>query len=205
MPTASEPARPSAPKCELLAEHCTVDGSARLVLGSLVTVQPPAGWEFSTSEEQGIRIVPPQSGAIIAVVRLDGIKPDVVWPRLYSLLSELGIKGVEPKAVNLEAPQATWVADGLDIKAWQVEKSQLRAVSKQAKDPEMQGEPGALLVGLGQIDETNAVLAVAFLKRSAPAQLVEPIRQIMQGISRSVPQPISPPDSQVESSAPAAP
>lgn len=153
------------------------------MLANVVAVKAPLGWLYAQSEASGIRIAAPSSGATMAFVPVASTQPDVVWPKLYGLLGELDVTGVAPDAIDLKKPQATWPADELDVRVWQVEKPPRSRDRGQNKDPLMGDEPGALLVGLTEVDASHAVLCVGFLKRSAPSNLVEPINHVIRSMS----------------------
>lgn len=181
--TPTQEASPLMPECKSLTEGCVTDDVSRLPIAKVATIGPPAGWSYAFTADQGIRLLAPEGGATIAFERVDGTNPEVVWPHLYALLTKLHVTGVVPEAITLARPQDQWQAQGLRLQVWQVEESQKIGGTTRSKDPAIDGEPGALLVGITQIDATNAVLGVGFLKRSAPKALVPSIRQIMESLS----------------------
>lgn len=185
-PQAPPSPAPPPPDCSIQSS-CVADGQTRVAVGPLASVRPPAGWSFVTLPNGILRVVAPGEGAAMLFVRMEDTSAAHLWPNLYSSLADLKVTGVVPEAIDLAHPHGHWGEGDLRLRVWQVEKTQrVRGSASQARDPQLDGAPGALLIGLTSGD-APAILAIGFLKRSAPTDLVQPIRTTIESLSATSP------------------
>jgi hypothetical protein len=147
------------------------------VVFGAASVELPPNWIYSRADGSLVS-ESPDGGATLAFTVSTGGEA-AWWPAFERLFSRLGITGVEKAAVDFEEPTARWPAGVLEVELWQVETTSATA---QKEDPSLQGEPGALLMGVTRFGEDNAVIALGFLLRSASAELAAPIKGAMTTI-----------------------
>ncbi len=124
--------------------------------------------------------VAPEGGAVILFSDASGKKPDQLGETLARLLGRLQVMGVEMKALSWAKPHAEWQAGSLPISVWQVERPS-QGWSRQARDPVMNGAPGAVLVAVAEVGN-KVVMGVSFLSRSASTTLVGPIKASVESL-----------------------
>jgi hypothetical protein len=159
-----------------LDEECEAKHDDDVAFGA-ASVELPPKWIYARGDNSLVS-ESPEGGATLAFTVSTGGE-EGFWPAFEQLFVQLGITGVERAAVDFAEPAARWPAGVLEVELWQVERTSATA---QKEDPNLKGEPGALLMGVTRFGEGNAVIALGFLLRSASVDLAAPIKGAMTTI-----------------------
>jgi hypothetical protein len=179
-PPPAPPPPPPAPQCRELDEGCQAKAGEALWVADLASVELPAGWTYARTDTLVLAMSSDGAAALAFTTGADNTA-EQIWGALRTLFEALGITGVVEKAVNFDKPQAQWPGRSLEVSVWQVEKP-ASGRSEQQEDPLMQGQPGALLIGVSQVASGKTVVGVGFQLRSGQNAHVTQIKSSITSV-----------------------
>lgn len=174
------PPPPPPPKCESLEENCLGTDGSELPVGSQDTVlTPPIGWRYAKLPDRSVTENPDKTAVLVLATAGSPAPKDLIVV-VRQLAEQQGIGDVNFTKLErrLKKPQQTVPSGNLQIKLWEVDKSQQGGKTPVLKD---KGK-GALLLLVSEATPGENVIGLGFVADAAAAEEPGRIMQAVQSL-----------------------